>query len=193
MILSARDRDGAALKYKQGDAWREISYAQFLATARGIARGLIALGIEPGERISILADTRPEWTLADAGCLCAGAVVAPIYHTNSPEECEYVLSHSEARAVFCDDATQLAKIERVRERCPSLQHVISLNGPGPGALTVDELIELGARHPRRGGRRAGGGGRPRRPCKPRVHLRHDRAAEGVHAHPSQLDRAGARA
>ena len=147
MILRGRDRGGAALRYKEGGGWREVSYAQFVSSAVGIARGLIALGIEPGERISILADTRPEWTLCDAGSFCAGAVVAPIYQTNSPEECEYVLRHSEARAVFCEDASQLAKVEQIRERCPALEHVIAFQDGGSGSISLERLLELGAEVP----------------------------------------------
>ena len=75
-----------------------------------IARGLIALGIEQGDRVAILGATSAEWTMADYGALCAGAVVTPIYHTNSPEECAYVLAHSGARLVFCEDPAQAAKI-----------------------------------------------------------------------------------
>jgi long-chain acyl-CoA synthetase len=144
MILSAGARDGPALRYKEGATWREISYRQLARSARDIAKGLIALGIEPGERVSILADTRPQWTVADAASFCAATVVAPIYQTNSPEECEYVLRHSEARAVFCEDASQLAKIQQVRDRCPDLEHVIAFEGEGPGAIGLDRLIELGA-------------------------------------------------
>jgi long-chain acyl-CoA synthetase len=144
MILRSGDRDGIALRYKEGGAWRETSYRQLVTSARDIGRGLIALGIEPGERVSILADTRAEWTIADAGSFCAATVVAPIYQTNSPEECEYVLSHSEARVVFCEDAAQVAKIAQIRDRCPALEHVIDLTGSGPGAMTLDELIKRGA-------------------------------------------------
>ena len=143
-ILRSGDRPGAALRYKEAGIWREISYAQLVSWARGIAKGLIALGIEPGERVSILADTRPEWTLADAGSFCAGTVVAPIYHTNSPEECEYVLRHSEARAVFCEDAAQAAKIHQVRDRCPALEHVITLVGGDSRSIGLDDLIGRGA-------------------------------------------------
>ncbi len=143
MILQAARRDGVALRYKENHDWHEVSYREFVRSARDIARGLIAIGIEPGERVSILSDTRQEWTVADAGSLCAGTVVAPIYQTNSPEECEYVLRHSEARAVFCEDESQLAKIEQIRHRCPALQHVIAFEGTGSGSLTTQELIELG--------------------------------------------------
>ncbi len=143
MILRAGERDGVALRYREGDGWREMSYPDFVARARGIARGLIALGIEPGERVSILSDTRPEWTLADAGSFCAATVVAPVYQTNSPEECDYVLRHSEARAVFCEDANQMAKIEQIRDRLPALEHVIAFTDAGPGSLSLEQLIERG--------------------------------------------------
>ena len=147
MFLGSGGRDGAALRYKEDGDWREISYRELVRSARDVARGLIAVGIEPGERVAILSDTRPEWTIADAGSLCAGTVVAPIYHTNSPEECEYVLGHSEARVLFCEDESQLAKIEQIRDRCPALQHVIAFRGAGEGSLSVEQLIELGREIP----------------------------------------------
>ncbi len=121
MLLRSAGREGVALRYKDGAQWSEISYAQLLRSVRGIARGLIALGIERGDRVAILCNTRPEWTLADAGVMCAGAATAPIYHTNSPEECEYVLVHSDSRLVFCEDADQLAKVAQVKDRCPELR------------------------------------------------------------------------
>ena len=146
MVLTAGARygDRPALRHKVGSRWEDVSYAELAGTARGIARGLIALGIEPGDRVSVLGDTRPEWTLADLGSFCAGAVVAPIYHTNAPEECAYVLRHSDARVLFCEDAAQLAKIEAVREHCPLLEHVVLLEGEHPGALSLAGLLERGA-------------------------------------------------
>ena len=147
MILRAEGRDGVALRYKEAGSWHEIGYGQLVRSARGIARGLIALGIEPGERVSILADTRPEWTIADAGSFCAATVVAPIYQTDSPEECAYVLRHSEARAVFCEDEAQLAKIEQIRDDCPALEYVITMAGTPSDAISLDELIDRGAAVP----------------------------------------------
>ena len=143
LILRSERRDGVALRSKQEGAWRERSYREFVGSARAIARGLIALGIARGDRVSILADTRPEWTIADAGSMCAGAVVAPIYQTNSPEECEYVLRHSEARAVFCEDAAQLDKIEQIRHSCPALRHVIAFHDARAGSISLDDMIGWG--------------------------------------------------
>ena len=136
---SAARNDTVALRWKQDGAWHDLSYADFAAAAREIAGGLIGLGIAPGDRVAILANTRSEWTLADAGALCAAATVVPVYHTNSPEECRYVLDHSEARAIFCEDEEQLAKVEQVRGELPQLEHVILLTGEAPGAITLDAL------------------------------------------------------
>jgi long-chain acyl-CoA synthetase len=67
-----------ALRFWRDGRLRDLSYAELGTPAQKIARGLIALGVQPGDRVSILAGTRAEWTLADLGSLCAGAVVAPI-------------------------------------------------------------------------------------------------------------------
>src|SRR5918997_1648602 len=91
--------DTPAQRFKVGDEWRDASYAELGETVRQVALGLIDLGIQPGEKISILAHTRPEWTHACFGILTAGATLVTIYQTNSPEECQYVLQHSNSRAI----------------------------------------------------------------------------------------------
>jgi long-chain acyl-CoA synthetase len=144
MILSASERgEDVALRYPGGEGLRSISYRELGEHSRAIARGVIALGIEPGDVVAILCSTRAEWTLCEAGAVCAGAVVAPIYHTNSPEECLHVLSHSEARLIFCEDAAQLAKIEQIRADCPALDHVIAIEGAAPSAISLAALRERG--------------------------------------------------
>ena len=107
------------MRVRRGDAWQETTFAELGAAAREIAGGLIALGVRPGDRVAILGSTRPEWTLADCGALCAGATVVPVYHTNSPEECQYVLAHSAARVLVCEDACPAGQgRERARAGCP---------------------------------------------------------------------------
>lgn len=137
----------ALLQPRGGDADPlQVTYGELGRTAHEIAHGLVALGIEPGDRVALLADTRPEWTLADAGIVCAGAAVVPIYPTNSPEECHYVLTHSGARAILCEDAAQAAKVAQIRGECPALEHVVVLlpdGAPGDGVLTLAELRERG--------------------------------------------------
>src|SRR4029077_17414659 len=102
----------------------EVPVADVREIADEIALGLIALGIAPGDRVSILCRTRPEWTSCDFGATQAGAVVVPIYPTNSPEECAWVARDSDARAVFCEDLSQVAKLAEVRAELPQLEHVI---------------------------------------------------------------------
>src|SRR5437763_8284955 len=102
-----------ALRHKVGDEWRDISYEELGDGVREIALGLIDLGIQPNDRVAILSHTRPEWTFANFGILTAGATSVSVYQTNSADECHYVLRHSESRAVFVEDAEQLAKIREV--------------------------------------------------------------------------------
>ncbi|HET8820484.1 MAG TPA: long-chain fatty acid--CoA ligase [Thermoleophilaceae bacterium] len=140
---AALHSDRAAFRYARDGDWTAMTYAELGDAVRAIACGLIALGVEPGDRVSILSGTRFEWTIADFAGLCAGAVVAPIYHTNSPEECRYVLDHAGSRVVFCENAEQAAKVAAVRADCPALEHVVVLEGSADGALTLDELRARG--------------------------------------------------
>ena len=141
IALAAADENPAPALTDAGG--RVISYAELRRAAREIAAGLAHFGVEAGDRVAILAGTRPEWTLADIGTLCAGAVVVPIYHTNSPAECRYIIEHAGARAIFCEDAAQLAKLDGFRDALPQLEHVIVLDGEAEGALTLADLRSHG--------------------------------------------------
>jgi len=145
MILDAAERySGVALQYTRDGRPGYVSYSELGTISSEIARGLISLGIEPGDRVAILALTSADWTLADCGSLCAGAIVTPVYHTNSPEECAYVLGHSDARLIFCENDEQAAKVRQVRERCPALEQVVLFEGSSTDAITLDELRNQGA-------------------------------------------------
>ncbi|HEY4396141.1 MAG TPA: AMP-dependent synthetase/ligase [Acidimicrobiia bacterium] len=137
--------DRPALRQKRDGQWHDVSYAEVGEAVSEIGRGLIALGIEPGERVCILCNTRPEWTYCDFAISAAGATVVPIYPTNSPDECEWVAGNSEARAVVCEDASQVAKIVAVRERLPNLHTIIVIDPAGDvaDAVALDEVRERG--------------------------------------------------
>jgi long-chain acyl-CoA synthetase len=141
---SAAERFGelVAARYKVGEEWRELTYAEFGAAVQEVASGLVELGIEPGDRVCILSDTRLEWTLASYGISAAGGVVVPIYPTNSARECEWVVSNSGAWAVICEDETQREKIDQVRDSLPDLERLIGI-GESAGELTLAELRERG--------------------------------------------------
>jgi len=139
LVLAAAERHrGAALRVRDGAGWAETSFGELGAAAVELAAGLLDLGVRPGDRIGILGDTRPEWTLADCGALCAGAVVVPVYQTSSPEECRYVLAHAGVRVLICENAAQLAKFERVRADLPVLEHVVTFE-PVDGVPSLRDL------------------------------------------------------
>jgi len=145
MILAATAAyDGTALKHPHGEGWREISYPELGRSVREIAKGLIALGVQPGDRVAILSNTRAEWTLADLGVMCAGAIVVPVYQTNSPDECLYVLDHSGATAIFCEDDHQQGKLREIRKKLPKLRQIVLFEGDSEGAMTLEALRAGGA-------------------------------------------------
>ena len=143
---SAAERfpDHVAARYRAGEEWRDLTYADARKAIDELALGLIDLGVEPGDRVCLLANTRFEWTLASFAISAAGAVVVPVYPTNSPKECQWVAGNSGSKAAICEDAGQFAKFEEVRKELPDLQHVIGIEA-GVGEKTLDDLRALGAR------------------------------------------------
>jgi long-chain acyl-CoA synthetase len=136
--------DAPAVSYKEGGAWVSRSFNEVQETVRSLSLGLIDLGVEKGDKVSILANTRQEWTYFDFAGLAAGAVVVPIYQTNSPEECQYVLENSDAKVVVVEDDEQMEKVRAVRDRLPLLEHVVRMTGASDDAISMEELAQRGA-------------------------------------------------
>ncbi len=146
LFRAAEQRSGAeAVRFKREGEWVSASYGEVFATVREIALGLIDLGLAPGERVGLLCNTRPEWTYCDFAIASTGGVVVPIYPTNSPEECEWVIGDSEARLVICEDAEQSEKIAAVHGALPRLETVILMTGEFEGALTLEDVRARGRR------------------------------------------------
>ncbi len=148
-LAGRKHGDRPAIKHKVGEEWVDVSFKELAETVKEIALGLIDLGIQPGDKVSILSNTRPEWTYSCFGILGAGATCVSIYQTNSPEECHYVLHHSESRAVFVEDAEQLAKIREVESDLPDLELIIVMEPSGDigDAVSFEELRTRGKRRP----------------------------------------------
>jgi long-chain acyl-CoA synthetase len=127
-----------AVRYKHDGTWHDVSYAQLADIVEEIGLGLIDLGIQAGERVCILANTRPEWSYVDMAVVSAGAVAVPIYQTNSPEECLWVLSDSDACAIVCENEEQLNKIVAISDHVPNLRTVIVMD-PSAGKLPLDAI------------------------------------------------------
>jgi long-chain acyl-CoA synthetase len=139
-----RHPDRVSVRYQRDGDWREQTFAEVAAIVDEIALGLLSLGVEPGDRVGLLANTRPEWTFSSLAISRAGAVVVPIYPTNSPEECEWVLGNSDSRVVICEDAEQVAKIEQFRDRLEQLEHVVVMEfDASKNEISIESLRERG--------------------------------------------------
>ena len=143
-----------ALRQKHLGIWREVTWREFGAAVRETAMGLAALGLQLGDIVSILSNTRKEWLFADLGALCAGLVTSGIYPTDAAAQCEYLCDDSRTRVVFVEDDEQLDKILEIRDRLPALAKIviIDLDGLGrfsdPQAIGMDALRELGREYDR---------------------------------------------
>lgn len=133
------------LKYKSLGHTRSISDAELDERVRQTRLGLLAMGLERGDRVAILAYNRPEWLIADYAILTAGAVTVPLYSTLPAESCREILEHSGARMLILSDREQWAKVEGLRSRLPHLQHVISMDRVNADVMTMEDLAALGAK------------------------------------------------
>ena len=148
-----------ALAERQGDAFVDVSTADFVSTVRDLAAALIALGIERGDRVCVFMPTRIEFTYLDYAIWAAGATTVTIYETSSADQVEWIIGNSRAVGVICGDGELRSRVEQVAERLPECRHVLTLDGDRPGdgfeelrtsadsaaAARVDERI-AGIRH-----------------------------------------------
>jgi long-chain acyl-CoA synthetase len=118
-----------ALRRRSDDGrWRDVTAGVFRDEVAALAKGLVAAGVEPGERIGLLSRTRYEWTLIDYAIWAAGAVTVPVYETSSADQVEWILSDSGARAVFAETAAHASLIGGLRDRLPGLREVWEIDG-----------------------------------------------------------------
>lgn len=127
--------DAVVFSRPSGDGgWGDVTAAEFLAEVTAVAKGLVAAGIETGDRVALISKTRYEWTLLDYAIWFAGAVTVPIYETSSAEQIEWILRDSGARAVVAETTDHVARVTEVRAGLESLNHVWSLTDNGVGVL-----------------------------------------------------------
>ncbi|MGB8209434.1 MAG: AMP-binding protein [Mycobacterium sp.] len=139
--------DKEAFRYPGKDGWTSVTWKQAAERVEAVAAGLLALGIEPENRIGIASTTRLEWILADLAIMCAGAATTTVYPSTNGDDTAYILADSASRVVFAEDDTQLEKITEHRGDLPDLAKVVVFEGSGDGdsVITLDELAELGAK------------------------------------------------
>lgn len=134
-----------ALRVKRNGSWKTTTWAEYRQQVRQVGRALITLGVQPGAGVCIIGYNCPEWFFADVGAIYAGAVPVGIYTTNSPEQCEYIASHSEAAVAFVENREQLAKFLQVRERLPKLKSIVLMQGDAsePGVYSWSRFTGFG--------------------------------------------------
>ena len=140
---ASRHPDLVAARYKRGDEWVETTYAELGEMVRDLALGLIDLGVAAGDRVCVLANTRFEWTVTNLAINAVGAIVVPIYPTNSADEVAWVLGNSGAKVVVAENAMQVAKIEEVRGELPELDKVVLIDGDGGSLPTIESVAAAG--------------------------------------------------
>lgn len=117
----------ALFSVPEGDGWRDISVTQFVSHVRSLAKGLIAAGIEPGDRIGLMCRTRYEWSLIDFATWYAGACLVPIYETSSAEQILHIMKDSQAVAIITEIEEHAAEFELVREQVGALKAIWRLD------------------------------------------------------------------
>jgi long-chain acyl-CoA synthetase len=147
-----RDPDGVAMREKDFGIWQEITWARYWDTVLDVAHGLLALGVEVGDRIAIHSENRPEWLFSDLATVAARAVTVGLYPTNPPAEVAYLLAHSESKILFAEDQEQVDKALEVLDRTPTIERIIYTEPRGvrryenPKLLAWEDFIAMGREH-----------------------------------------------
>jgi long-chain acyl-CoA synthetase len=139
VVVNAQEvPDKVVFSTRSGAGWQDVTAARFADDVARLAKGLIAAGVDVGDRVALMSRTRYEWTLADYAIWTAGAVTVPIYETSSPDQVAWILEDSGAVAVVVETATHAGAVTSVRDRLPGLRDVWQIES---GAL--DELNRVG--------------------------------------------------
>jgi long-chain acyl-CoA synthetase len=148
-----RYADRPRYRYHHEGTWREVTWATCADRVRAMALGLVSLGVEAGERVAVLARTRPEWMELDLAILASGGITVPIYPSNLADACGYIIWNSGATVVCVEDREQLAKVRTLqrhgfeldgRPYRIDLRQVLTIEETGdPGALSLQQLMERG--------------------------------------------------
>ena len=138
--------NNTAYSYPVGSGWKTVSWKEFGEQVKQIAMGLKAFGLEPEQRVAILAGTRYEWIAADMGILCAAGATTTIYPSSLADDCAYIVSDSGSVMAFAENEEQVKKLLSVRSHMPGLKKVVVFDGKASGdgfVITLDELQAAG--------------------------------------------------
>jgi long-chain acyl-CoA synthetase len=149
----ARSPRAEAFRHVDGDDWVPVTWAEAGEQVSRLAAGLLALGLQPEQRVGIASGTRYEWILADLAVMCAAGATTTVYPSTNAEDTAYILSDSECRVVFAEDDEQIAKLKDNKAELPHLAKVVTFDGTPDGdwVISLEDLGALGdtylAEHP----------------------------------------------
>jgi long-chain acyl-CoA synthetase len=157
-LLQRRAKESAkiAATRKRGGSWEDVTWGAILEDVKKISAGLVAWGIKPGDRVALFAATDLQWVICDLAIAASRAITVPIYSSNTPDECRYILNNSESVLLLVDhdqtEAKQAGRLSRVRQRiaqCPSVRMVVVFEGAvaGDREATLGDLIQEGVGTP----------------------------------------------
>ena len=134
-----------ALRFKSDNGWRDLSWTDVEATGSKAANAMLAEGVQKGDRVGILSNTRPEWLLGDLGSVLSGAATVTLYQSNTADECAYIISNSGLCLLFAEDHAQVDKIRSVRDELPDLRRVVVFDGESDGdwVVSFDDFLAAG--------------------------------------------------
>ena len=132
----AEHGDEVGLRIQRAGQWEDVTWREFGEQVAGVAKGLIAAGVGPGDRVTLQAKTRYEWTVFDFAIWTAGAVVVPVYETSSPDQVAWILADSGARAAIVERSEHADAVESVRDQAPDLGPVHVIDDDAVGTLTA---------------------------------------------------------
>ena len=139
--------DKTTIWRKQGGSWKSETWKQYGTFSEEVGNALLASGVQTGEKISILSQTRPEWVMCDMGIICVGCVTAPIYHSNTNEQVFYMADQSDSVLAFVEDQEQLDKMLAIWDRLPKIEKIVVFDryhpSDMPNVCSLDQFLELG--------------------------------------------------
>jgi long-chain acyl-CoA synthetase len=161
LLQQRKDDSAVALRVKRLGLWQEITWQEYAASVTALAHALLGLGLQPGDRIALLSENRPEWLMADLAIQSAAAITVGIYTTSSAEQLLFYLQHSDSTGLILEDAGQLEKWLLIREQCPQVKWVIVIEPEEVGGIhrwtdVLQRGRERGAREPHSIGRLTAG-------------------------------------
>ena len=141
--------DQVVLWHKTKGEWKPMTWSRLAGTVRNLALSLVELGLKKGDKVGVISNTRWEWDACDKSILMFGGVTVGVYQTIPAEQVQYVLSHSEARAVIIENKAQFEKVMAIRNECPNLEYLIVIEPEGCEGVDFSIFSNMVADQPER--------------------------------------------